>query len=151
MTSPFPGMDPYLEAYWGDVHTKLAAYICDVLNPTLPGDLVARTEAAGKPVTRDLEVWALRINDIGIVAVNGEPFAELGLEVKRNSPLAHTLFLGYSNGCLGYFPTPEAFDEGGMEVVESVRNYLLPSGLTPAWGPAIVRTSLELLAELAPR
>lgn len=114
-------------------------------------DLVARTEATGKPVTRDLDVWALRINDIGIVAVNGEPFAELGLEVKRRSPLAHTMFLGYSNGCLGYLPTPEAFAEGGMEVIESVRNYMLPSGLTPEWGPAIVQTSLELLEELAQR
>lgn len=112
-------------------------------------DLVARTAAAGTPVARDLEVWALRINDIGIVAVNGEPFAELGLEVKRRSPMTHTLFLGYSNGCLGYLPTPEAFAEGGMEVVESVRNYMLPSGLTPQWGPAVVETSLELLAELA--
>jgi hypothetical protein len=114
-------------------------------------ELVARTAAVGKPVARDLEVWALRINDIGIVAVNGEPFAELSLEVKRRSPLAHTLFLGYSNGCLGYLPTPEAFAEGGMEVEESVRNYMLPSALTPQWGPAIVRTSLELLEELAQR
>ncbi|MCU0706595.1 MAG: DUF4058 family protein [Fimbriiglobus sp.] len=42
--SPFPGMDPYLEPYWGDVHTKLATYIADELNPKLPDDLVARTE-----------------------------------------------------------------------------------------------------------
>jgi hypothetical protein len=112
-------------------------------------ELVART-AAEHPggVTRDLEVWALRINDIGIVAVSGEPFAELGLEVKRRSPLPNTLFLGYSNGCLGYLPTPEAFSEGGMEVEESVRNYHLPAALTPAWGPAIVATSVELLGQL---
>jgi hypothetical protein len=44
MRSPFPGMDPYLESYWGDVHTKLATYISDKLNPNLPKDLVARTE-----------------------------------------------------------------------------------------------------------
>ena len=112
-------------------------------------ELVARTAAQGKPVTRDLEVWALRLNDIGIVAVNGEPFAELSLEVKKRSPLLHTIFLGYSNGCLGYLPTPEAFAEGGMEVEESVRNYLLPASFTPAWGPAVVETSLELLQQLA--
>lgn len=112
-------------------------------------DLVARTQAEGKPVTRDLEVWAMRINDVGIVAVNGEPFAELSLEVKSRSPLPNTIFLGYSNGCLGYFPTPEAFGEGGMEVEESVQNYMLPSRMTPEWGPTIVRTALELLQELA--
>jgi hypothetical protein len=109
---------------------------------------VARAAAAGRPLTADLEFWALRLNDIGVVAVGGEPFAELSLEVKRRSPLAHTFFLGYSNGCLGYLPTPAAFAEGGMEVVESVRNYLLPAALTPEWGPAIVETSLALLREL---
>lgn len=29
MPSPFPGMDPYLEAHWGDVHTSLATYARD--------------------------------------------------------------------------------------------------------------------------
>jgi hypothetical protein len=42
--SPFPGMDPYLEPYWGDVHSAMASYIRDELNPKLPEDLVARTE-----------------------------------------------------------------------------------------------------------
>lgn len=112
-------------------------------------EMVLRTVDEGKnPVTRSLDFWALRLNDIGIVAVSGEPFAELGLEVKRRSPLPHTFFLGYSNGCLGYLPTPEAFAEGGMEVHESYQNYMLPAPLTTAWGPAIVETSLELLRSL---
>ncbi len=89
------------------------------------------------------------MDDIGIVAVNGEPFAELGLEVKRRSPLPHTFFLGYSNGCLGYFPTPEAFDEGGMEVHESHQNYMLPTPFTRQWGPAVIATGLELLRSLS--
>jgi hypothetical protein len=44
MTSPFPGMDPYLERHWLDVHTKLVAYAADELNRVLPESLVARTE-----------------------------------------------------------------------------------------------------------
>lgn len=107
--------------------------------------LVLATIDAGAPVTRVLECWALRINDIGIVAVNGEPFAELAIEVKRRSPFVNTFFFGYSNGCLGYFPTPEAFDEGGMEVNESFQNYMLPAAFTRQWGPAVVDTSLRLL------
>jgi hypothetical protein len=113
-------------------------------------ELVIRTIDVGEPVTRDLVCWALRINDIGIVAVNGEPFAELALEVKRSSPLATNLFLGYSNGCLGYLPTPEAFDEGGMEVNESYQNYMLPTPFTREWGPSVVSNCLELLEELTP-
>ncbi len=42
MTSPFPGMDPYLEAYWGDVHASLTVYAADAINLQLPDDLVAR-------------------------------------------------------------------------------------------------------------
>lgn len=44
MKSPFPGMDPYLEPHWLDVHTRLVAYAADALNERLPGDLIASTE-----------------------------------------------------------------------------------------------------------
>lgn len=44
MGSPFPGMDPYLEAYWGDVHTRMSLYACDQLTEQLPDDLHARVE-----------------------------------------------------------------------------------------------------------
>ena len=44
MSSPFPGMDPYLEAYWGDVHTSLVTYARDQLRANLPADLKVRVE-----------------------------------------------------------------------------------------------------------
>jgi hypothetical protein len=44
MKSPFPGMDPYLERHWGDVHQSAITYIRDWLQPRLPGDLRARTQ-----------------------------------------------------------------------------------------------------------
>jgi hypothetical protein len=37
-------MDPYLEARWSDVHSKLIAYISEHLQPQLPRDLRARSE-----------------------------------------------------------------------------------------------------------
>jgi hypothetical protein len=42
--SPFPGMDPYLEHHWGDVHSRLIIYASDQLRRRLPGDLRARVE-----------------------------------------------------------------------------------------------------------
>ena len=104
--------------------------------------------AGNRIVTREIELWAMRINDIGIATVSAEPLTELGLEIKHRSPLRHTLFLGYSNGCIGYIPPPEAFAEGGMEVIESHYNYLLASQLTPEWGPTVVETTLEMLGGL---
>lgn len=44
MKSPFPGMDPYLEKHWGDVHHRLIQYSCDALQSALPADLRARVE-----------------------------------------------------------------------------------------------------------
>src|SRR5260221_3742111 len=44
MKSLFPGMDPYLQAPCGDVHTRLIVYSGDQLRPQLPADLKVRVE-----------------------------------------------------------------------------------------------------------
>lgn len=44
MQSPFPGMDPYLEQSWGDVHHNLVAFAQGLLNERLPADLRARAQ-----------------------------------------------------------------------------------------------------------
>jgi hypothetical protein len=42
MKSPFPGMDPYLEAHWPDVHQSLITSTRNALNRQLRGSLRAR-------------------------------------------------------------------------------------------------------------
>ena len=44
MKSPFPGMDPFLESHWRDIHHRLMTYACDAMQPNLPGSLRARLE-----------------------------------------------------------------------------------------------------------
>jgi Protein of unknown function (DUF4058) len=44
MESPFPGMDPYLEQHWGDVHHNLITFAEGMLNERLPPDLRARAQ-----------------------------------------------------------------------------------------------------------
>jgi hypothetical protein len=44
MASPFPGMDPYLEAHWRDIHASLIIYARDALQGVLPRSLRARVE-----------------------------------------------------------------------------------------------------------
>jgi len=44
MPGLFPGMDPYLERHWGDVHTRIIVLSSTQLRPQLPGDLRARIE-----------------------------------------------------------------------------------------------------------
>lgn len=42
--SPFPGMDPWLESFWGDMHHRIIQYSCDQIEARLPPGLVARVE-----------------------------------------------------------------------------------------------------------
>jgi len=44
MKSPFPGMDPYLEEHWRDVHHSFLTYARDELQQHLPPELRARLE-----------------------------------------------------------------------------------------------------------
>jgi Protein of unknown function (DUF4058) len=55
MPSPFPGMDPYLEQFWRDIHARCIIYAADQLQARLPGDLRARVE---ERVFVELAVWA---------------------------------------------------------------------------------------------
>lgn len=44
MPSPFPGMDPYLEGMWRDVHARFIVYASEALQAALPSGLRARIE-----------------------------------------------------------------------------------------------------------
>jgi Protein of unknown function (DUF4058) len=44
MRSPFPGMDPYLEQFWGDVHHTMINRSRAAIQKQLPDDLVARVD-----------------------------------------------------------------------------------------------------------
>ena len=52
MRNPFPGMDPWLELSWRDVHARLIVYSADQLQRQLPAPLVARAEES---VSVDIE------------------------------------------------------------------------------------------------
>jgi hypothetical protein len=52
---------------------------------------------------------------VALVSVPGEPFTETAQVISSQSPFAHTLVSGYSNGGFGYMPTRAAFAEGGYE------------------------------------
>lgn len=70
--SPFPGMDPYLEPFWGDVHTSLIVYFRDQIDDQLPGDLQARVEES---LMVDAETYSRRIlPDVQVVDRPGVTF-----------------------------------------------------------------------------
>ena len=54
--------------------------------------------------------------ELGLVAVPGEFFVEIGHDIERAAGLKHLLIGGYANGMIGYVPTEEAFEHHGYEV-----------------------------------
>mgnify|MGYP001063041862 CR=1 FL=1 len=63
-----------------------------------------------------ITLTAVRIGDLGIACIAGEPFVEIGFAIKEGSPFEKTWVLGNTNGYTGYMPTEESFSQGGYEV-----------------------------------
>jgi len=85
------------------------------------GDAVASWEKGEAMPTVGNRIHAVRFGPVALVSTAGELFAQIGVEVKKRSPIADTLFAGYTNGNIGYVPIPEAYQEGGYEVEHACR------------------------------
>jgi hypothetical protein len=80
-------------------------------------NLLAKWKQPADPEPAEVEVQLLRIGDVAIMAMPGEPFAEIGVALKKASPFAYTMFCGYSTGKGGdYLPVREEYEHGGYEV-----------------------------------
>jgi hypothetical protein len=94
------------------------------------------------------KVWAklqaLRIGGLGIVSSPCETFVEIGLEIKKKSPLQPTFTIELANGYNGYLPTPEQHQLGGYETWRARSSYLEVGASTK-----ITAKLLELLKAVA--
>ena len=86
------------------------------------------------------EIQGIRIGQFVLVTFPGEPFAEVGLRIKRQSPFEHTFVAGYSNGHLGYAPTADAYDR------EAYEDALTP--FAPEWQEIYEMKALEIIRRL---
>jgi hypothetical protein len=99
-------------------------------------DVAARQ---GKPFDVDVQVVALG-RDIAWVALPGECFVELGLNIKAASPFRQTNIIELSNGRGSYIPNRSAFSEGQYEVVST--------RCAEGSGEMLVTTAIRLLSDL---
>jgi neutral ceramidase len=93
----------------------------------------------GKPFDVDVQVFALG-RDIAWVALPGEVFVELGLNIKAASPFHQTNIVELANGRSQYVPHRSAFSEGQYEVVSS--------RYAQGAGELLTTTAIRLLGEL---
>jgi hypothetical protein len=99
---------------------------------------VNKKQSAGETIP--MEFQAIRLGNTALVGIPVEPFAEIGVAVKEQSPFATTFFSGYTNGVNFYMPMPYAYEEGGYEV------WMSP--FAPQAAQMTIDASIRLLNEL---
>ena len=97
-------------------------------------------DMAKAPDAVPVRVQVFRIGDVGIVQIPCEVFVEIGLEIKKKSPLKPTFVVSLANGYAGYLPTPEHHKLGGYETWRAKSSFLETDA-----SPKIVAAALELL------
>jgi hypothetical protein len=85
----------------------------------------------------DAEVAVLRIGEVTICFVPGEPFNSIERAVVEKTGLNELRVVGYSNGAPGYIFGPDEDRDGGYEVMSSP--------LTGEAGPRIVAACTKLV------
>ena len=66
----------------------------------------------------------IQIGDLGIMTLPTETFAEIGLQLKNDSPFGKTMIVELANGYNGYLPTPQQHAWGGYETWRARSSYL---------------------------
>ena len=100
-----------------------------------------QTDPAESGQTETVEFQAFRIADeCAVVMLPGEFFVELGEEIRRAAGVKHLLICGYANMTAGYFPTAQAFSEGGYEAGRA--------RFAEEIGPLLAREAADLVRSL---
>ena len=79
---------------------------------------------------------------VALVGIPGEPFTNVGHALKEAPGWSLVLPCCLTHGNEGHFPTMDAYQEGGYEARSSI--------FKPGVAETIVRTGLDMLAELRP-
>ena len=95
-----------------------------------------------------VDVQALRIGDLALVALPVEFFAADGRALRASTPIPYLMIAGWSNGNLGYVPTRRAFARGGYEAETAFRWYAQTAPWHPIGGDNLRLAALDATARL---
>jgi hypothetical protein len=123
-----------LPLQWRTIEPELKSWVATTLSqppaakskadlPTIYAGRVQRLSEAANPALTPVQ--AFRIGDICVATSPCETFAEMGLEFKKRSPIAHAFMVELNHAYMGYLPTPRHFALGGYETWPGT-NYLEP-------------------------
>ncbi len=96
-----------------------------------------------KPDTVDVAIQAIRLGDQAIFAMPFEVLVEIGMDLKKESPLKHAMIIELANGAFGYLPPPHQHELGGYET------WLGTSKVQKDASVILTKHLLEMIGELA--
>ena len=76
------------------------------------------------PRSYSVPLQVLRMGDIYLCGIPGEPFVEIGLELKKSAERETVVPVSLAGGYFGYIPLETSFDHGGYEIKQGVHNCL---------------------------
>ena len=107
---------------------------------TVVAEALRMCRMANGPKTFELPMSGMRIGNLAFIGIPGEPFTEIGVKIKETDGWGMICPSINTNGKEGYFPSKEAFDEGGYEA--------RTSPFTAGVAQSIVDCAKEILKEL---
>lgn len=91
-----------------------------------------------------ISLSALQLGDVGMVFHPSELYTCFGLAIRRDSPLANTLVVGYTDGIIGYLPDPNAYKAKEYSAIV-VPKILDVGPFTPTAGEEVTAAASALL------
>ncbi len=107
---------------------------------TVVAEAVRMCELENSAPEFKLMLSGIRIGDIALIGIPGEPFTDIGVQIKQAGGYRMIMPCSLTNGNDGYFPTEAAYAEGGYEA----RSSHYKAGVADA----IISCAKELLNEL---
>ena len=86
---------------------------------TVVAEAVRMVRLEHGPVTFPMNFLAIALGNVVLFGIPGEPFTGISRGIKKAEGWDLVLPCCLTNGCAGYFPMKDAYDEGGYEARSS--------------------------------
>ena len=107
---------------------------------TVVAEAMRMCDLENSPEMTSMLMTGVRLGNVSLVGIPGEPFTEIGVKIKEIGGYDLIMPCALTNGYEGYFPSKEAYDEGGYEA--------RTSRYKPTVYDAIIDTARKLLKKI---
>lgn len=114
-----------------------------MMSATVMGEANVRVRSEHAPDEFGLYLTCVSFGGVAFVGIPGEPFTDVGRAIKAGSPFEMTVPCCCAGGYEGYYPTQNAYDEGGYEARNSI--------FKPGVAEKLADTAVELTKEIRAR